>query len=136
MYAIRSYYVMKKIIIFLFIFSNFILKAQNNRIEKVIIEFNYFKYLDTEYKIDYSKKEINCVLKHKISKNSDTIFSNKTYRFTNKQFKKIKKELKKNIPDSIIHKSESAFDGGGFVIKYYNRITSYNVCYTKLLRTY
>lgn len=109
---------MKKIIIFLFIFSYCILNAQNNRIEKVIIEFKYFKYLDTEYKIDYKKKEINCVLKYKISKNRDTIFSDKTYRFTKKQFRKFKNELNKNIPDSIIRKSESAFDGGGFVINY------------------
>ena len=109
---------MKKIIIILFIFFNCILHAQNEKLEKVFIEFKYFQHLDTEYKIDLKKNEINCVMKYKISINRDTIFSNQTYKFTNNQFKKFKKELMKNIPDSIIRKSESAFDGGGFVINF------------------
>ena len=45
---------MRKKIIILLILFNYILNAQNNKLDSVIIEFNCFKYLDTEYKIDYN----------------------------------------------------------------------------------
>ena len=112
---------MRKKIIILLILFNCILNAQNNKLDSIIIEFNCFKYLDTEYKIDYNKNELTCIMKRRISRNRDTIFSNKTYHFRNREFKRFKDESNKNIPDSIIRKYESALDGGGFVINYFKK---------------
>lgn len=110
---------MKKALILFFTILPIYLLAQDKNIEKVLLEFRYFKYFDTAYKIDYKKKEINCIMKYKISENRDTIFLDKTYNFTNRQFRNFKNELTKNIPDSILRKSEPVFDGGGFVINYF-----------------
>ncbi|MQP24209.1 hypothetical protein GFJ94_03920 [Flavobacterium sp. LMO8] len=112
---------MKKLFIFFFILFNSILNAQNDILEKVIIEFNYFKYPDTEYQIDFKNNEVKCIMKYKISDNSYHIISDKTYKFNNEQFIKFKGEINLNIPDSIIHKSEQAMDGGGFSINFFNK---------------
>lgn len=112
---------MKKLFIFFFILFNSILNAQNDILEKVIIEFNYFKYPDTEYQIDFKNNEVKCIMKYKISDNSYHIISDKTYKFNNEQFIKFKGEINLNIPDSIIHKSEQAMDGGGFSIIFFNK---------------
>jgi len=97
------------------------LLAQDSTIEKVILDFNYFKHYDTQYTIDFNKNKVFCVMKHKIPKNKEKILSIKIYSFTSQQVTKFKKELNQNIPDSIIHKSESALDGGGFVISYFKK---------------
>ena len=110
---------MKKLFIFFFILSYSSLNAQNDSLEKVIIEFNRFKYPDTKYYIDFKKNEVQCVMKYKTSDDSDKIILDKTYKFSNEQFINFKNELDLNIPDSIIHKSEDAFDGGGFTIDFF-----------------
>lgn len=112
---------MKKTLILFFTILPIYLLAQDKNIEKVILEFRYFKYLDTDYTIDFKKNEINCKMKYKISKNRDSIFSDKTYSFTENQFKNFKNELNIKMPDSIISKSESALDGGGFIINYFKK---------------
>ena len=112
---------MKKLFIFFFILFNSILNAQNDSLEKVIIEFNRFKYPDTKYYIDFKKNEVQCVMKYKISDDSDKIILDKTYKFSDEQVINFKNELDLNIPDSIIHKSEDAFDGGGFIIDFFRK---------------
>ena len=87
---------MKKLFIFFFIFFNGILNAQNDTLEKVIIEFNRFKYPDTKYYIDFKKNEVQCVMKYKISDDiTDKIISDKTYKFSNEQFINFKNEINK-----------------------------------------
>lgn len=115
---------MKRTLILFFTILPIYLLAQDKNIEKVILEFRYFKYLDTDYTIDFKKNEINCIMKYKISKNKDSIFSNKTYSFTENQFQNFKNELNINIPDSILRKSEPILDGGGFFISFFKNDNS------------
>lgn len=109
---------MRKILIFSFLLNiYFNSKAQEKNIEKVVLKFSYFKYNDTEYKIDFKKNELICLMKLPYKLKKDTLFLN-TYSFTDDDAKNLKKELYQNIPDSILLKSELALDGGGFSINY------------------
>lgn len=112
---------MKKVLILFLTIVPYCIIAQENSIEKVVLEFKYFKSADTEYRIDYKKNELTCIMKYQIHKNRDTILFNKTYKFTNEQFEKLKRELAQDIPNSIVKKSELVLDGGGFVINYYRK---------------
>lgn len=112
---------MKKLLFLFFAILPYYLIAQDSKVEKVILEFRYFKYPTTEYRIDYKKNELTCIKKYKTYDYNDTIVFNKTYKFTNKDFEIIKHELKQNIPDSVLRKSEPALDGGGFVINYFRK---------------
>ncbi|MEN0007978.1 hypothetical protein [Flavobacterium nitrogenifigens] len=112
---------MKKVLILFFTILPYCITAQDNNVEKVILEFSCFKYPDTEYRIDYKKKELTCIMKYQIHNNKDSVVINKSYTFADKEFEKFRVELEQNIPDSIVRKSESALDGGGFVISYVRR---------------
>lgn len=112
---------MKKMLFTFFAIFPYCVIAQNKDLEKVILEFRYFKYPDTEYRIDYKKNELTCIMKYQTDSDKDIVIFNRKYKFTYKEFEKLKEELNQNIPDSVIRKSESALDGGGFVINYFRK---------------
>lgn len=107
----------KSILLSFFIFLSISSIGQENNFEKVILQFEHFKYPKTEYAIDYRKNELTCSMRYS-SRKFDTLLFQNTYKFTSKEFEKLKEELNKDVPDSIIRKSESYLDGGGFVINY------------------
>lgn len=92
---------------------NFLNCKAQDEINDVVLKFKYFKYPETEYKIDYNSFELICISLH----GGYTIL-NKTYKFTEAQIKNLKIELHKDIPDSILLKGEDSYDGGGFTINY------------------
>lgn len=110
-------------LIFILFFSllSISLKGQENNFEKIIFQFKYFKYPNTEYVIDYTKNELTCKMKYNYRKYKDSIWFQNTYKFTDKEFEKLNKELNKDVPHSIITKSENYLHGGGFVINYLKR---------------
>ena len=112
---------MKKIFLIFFAILPYCLLAQDNGVKKIVLEFNFFKYPNTEYRINYKKNELTCIMKYRTQKNKIKVIFNKTYKFTEKEFEKTKIVLEQEIPDSIITKSEAARDGGGFEINYFRK---------------
>jgi len=102
------------LIILLFFFS-FSSGAQEREIKKIQLSFSWFKSYDTEYIIDYNKNQFTAVCFDGFNKES----FRKNYKFSTKDFEKLKKIIGKNVPEADVQKSTSGLDGGGFTLTYF-----------------
>ena len=90
----------------------------NNDIQKLIFEFDYFKHSSTKFEIDYQTNTLTTfILGNKRNGKKEVVFK-KAYPFLNKQIFQFNSLIIKNVPKKDIVKEESAFDGGGFKINF------------------
>ena len=90
----------------------------NNDIQRLIFEFDYFKHPSTKFEIDYQTNTLTTfVLGNKRNGKKEVVFK-KAYPFLNKQIFQFNSIITKNVPKKDIVKEESAYDGGGFKINF------------------
>lgn len=93
--------------------------GQESGIEKISIEFEGFKRPHVLYTINQANGKLNCKV-FSYNPRKDILFD-KSYAFIESDYTRLETELYKEMPDSIVNKSELVMDGGRFTITYFKR---------------